>query len=68
MSVVRVDRGLFFRGDIVINRELGGRRADVVHECQCHEHFGFDPRGEVVDVDIAEGVKDFLFALVARIE
>ena len=60
--------GAFVALDGDVDGELGGRRADRVHEGESHEDVGLDARREVLHVDVAEARENFLLALVARVE
>ena len=68
MAEVGVDHDVLLGRDFVVGGELRTRGADGVHQAGEHEDLGFDARGEVLQVDVAELGEDFGFALVARVE
>ena len=68
MAEVGVDDGPFGRVDLVEGSVLGGRRADLVHETDAHQHLGLDPGGKVLDIDVAQASEDLFLTFVAGVE
>lgn len=63
VSEVGVEDHVLLRRDLVVGGELGGGRADRVHQPGQHQHFARDSRGEVLHVYVAELG---LFSLMVR--
>lgn len=60
VAEILVDEWSFLGADVVEDGELGGGRADGVLQGQGHDDLCSDARGEVVDIDVAEGFKNFV--------
>ena len=60
VSEILVDERGFLGLDIVEDGELRGWRADGVLQGQGHDNLCADAWGEVVDIDVAEGFKNFV--------
>jgi hypothetical protein len=60
VSEILVDERGFLGLDVVEDGELRGWRADGVLQGQGHDDFCADAWGEVVNIDVAEGFKNFV--------
>ena len=68
VAEVGVDLHLFRRGDLIKRGELGGGRADVVHQAGMHLQLRLDARCQMYQINVAQLGEDLLLTGVGGVK
>ncbi len=68
MVEIRIDDHVFGRDDLVVGGELCRWRAHIIEKGGCHEHIRRYPGSEMLNVDVAEDLENFLLSGMGGVE